>query len=258
MSTSAPLRYAVIASLSFLASSSAYAHLTYRASRDFGIFTLAEPRSFTISGQTTTAFSWADATDDDFGKQDDGRYFQFTLEDTTTVFITATGEPSILLPAYSVYGGRGNAIATPDSPDYDTAPITLQYLASLPGPAKEGSVNALATWRIGNDLGTTFADLATLTYIGHAADGIAANYGTAPGITGDGVADHFVAGSFVLPGGSYTLFVGGADYTSPDTVARPVSVTVSTIPEPSSVLLIAGGLSALSFRRNRPNHTSTK
>lgn len=245
------VRQTFIATLPFIAALSASAHLSYPATRDFGTFSLAAPRSFTISSQTTKAFSWADGTDADFGKQDDGRYFQFTLADTTTIQITATGDVTTLLPAYSIYAGRGHGVTDIVNLDYDTAPITVSYLASLGAPTREGSFDALHTWKIGNDLGTTFADLVTLTYVGHAADGTSANYGSAPGINGDGVADGVVTGSFTLPAGSYTLMVGGANYASTDANARLVSVTVSNVPEPTSTLLMASGILAAGLLRHR-------
>jgi hypothetical protein len=57
--------------------------------------------------------------------------------------------------------------------------------------------------------------LASFTYIGHAADGTAANFGNAPGIEGDGTADGFLTATFLdLAPGDYSFFVGGADYAS--------------------------------------------
>jgi hypothetical protein len=62
------------------------------------------------------------------------------------------------------------------------------------------------------------ARLASFTYIGHAADGTAANYGNAPGIEGDGTADGFLTATFLdLPPGDYSFFVGGANYEAQNT-----------------------------------------
>jgi hypothetical protein len=59
------------------------------------------------------------------------------------------------------------------------------------------------------------ARLASFTYIGHAADGTALNYGNAANIEGDGTADGFLTATFLdLAPGDYSFFVGGADYAS--------------------------------------------
>jgi hypothetical protein len=94
------------------------------------------------------------------------------------------------------------------------------------GNSTEGSFRALVDWSIANDptyvtAGNAdsgiliLARLASFTYIGHAADGTAANFGNAPGIEGDGTADGFLTATFLdLAPGDYSFFVGGADYAA--------------------------------------------
>jgi hypothetical protein len=99
------------------------------------------------------------------------------------------------------------------------------------------------------------ARLANFTYIGHAADGTATNYGNAPGINGDGNADGFVTATFNdLAAGDYSLFVGGANYAAQLTETGPtyptygVNVSVQAVPEPSTWALIALGFGFLAWR----------
>jgi hypothetical protein len=120
----------------------------------------------------------------------------------------------------------------------------------------------LGDWKIGNDSGTTFADLSSFTYIGNAADGSSANYGTpaasltladgsivsnAP-INGDGNPDGVVTGSFYLTAGDYSVFAGGANYSGVNTnTAYGIQGTFTAVPEPSTwglliVALAMGGL----------------
>jgi len=137
--------------------------------------------------------------------------------------------------------------------------------AGLGNSGKEGSFNALGDWQIFNDAGV----VGDFRYIGHAADGGAANYGLASGINGDALADGFVTGSFTgLLAGEYFIAVGGASYADQANfknsgqygttgVTFPtygITVSVSAIPEPSSAVVLAGlgaiGFAALRRRRS--------
>ena len=257
----------------FFGAGTASAHLTY-GGRDFGMIAGTAP--LTISNQTVGgAFGWADGTDADWGDSHRGRFFRFTLTETTTVSITAarndvaaqTGEAGVFLPGVSLYLGLGTV--APEQAGHDSSALSV---ASRPG-GTEGSFRALADWSLGNDptynvagdptSGVLYAArLAGFTYIGNAVDGTSANYGSASGVFGDGVADGFVTGVFQdLPAGTYSFFVGGADHgrqaieTGPTFPTYGISVTVQAIPEPASVALMAG-VAVLVFARGRRGCTS--
>lgn len=233
-----------------LAADTAHAHLTYTG-RDFGIFSGAIGQTATISNQAINGnHGFADATDDDYGDSHKARAFRFTLEAESDVQITFSANPTAtpasnpgLLPGLTLYSGLVHT--PPAAADHDFSPASAAYLATLPGPAKEGAWNARGDLVIGNDDG----DLSHLTFIGYAVDGTAANFGAAPGLVGDGLADGIVSAIFHLGAGSYTLLVGGADYLSQDTPSNVlpfgVAGTVTTVPEVGTGALVAAGLVAL-------------
>jgi hypothetical protein len=142
--------------------------------------------------------------------------------------------------------------------------------AGLGDSGKEGSFNALGDWSIGNSLtdyptASSGSDtLRSLVYVGHAVDGSTANYGTfgTTTVNGDGLADGLVSWTFSdLPIGDYTIMVGGADYSAqllegPTTFPTyGMSLTVSAVPEPTSMALVAAGVAGggmvLARRRRR-------
>lgn len=250
----------------------AHSHIGYTG-RNFGVLS-PEVGPITIAGQTvSSAFGWADATDDDWGDSHRGRFYRFTLTSISSVTITAsrndlphqTGAADYFLPAFSLYLGLGHL--APFRASHDSSALSV---ASRP-PGTEGSLRALHDWSIGNDptyviagdptSGILYpADLRFFTYIGHAADGTAANYGPAPGILGDGVADGVVTATFhgLVPG-DYSIFVGGARYdaqweqTAPPFPTYGVNLTVQAIPEPATVAWWCGGLALVAavWRRRR-------
>lgn len=253
--------------LTLITISSASAHLTY-TSRDLGTFSPGnEVASSLKSGSISSTFGWAYSTDDDFGDSHRNRAFRFTLLNpgVVTLSVQRTGTGNTLLPAFSIYSGL--AQLSPDQPGHDAGELSLTYLASLGGTQpKQGAFFALGDWSIGND--PTYntpgdsnsgiaipAVLRTLAYMGNAADGTSANYGSAAGINGDGNADGYVTGTFFLPTGDYTLMVGGGEYlTTPPAgpyTSYGVSVTLSVIPEPSSFAISALAGVCLIFRRHR-------
>lgn len=171
---------------------------------------------------------------------------------------------------------NANAVWDPGEAFTDTNANGVWDSANLGGSGKEGSFNALGNWSIGNSTTnwpTVPADprtdsLRSLTYVGHAADGTTANYGTfgTATIVGDGVADGTVSQTFSnLAAGDYSLLVGGAGYAAQATEtmtfgassnAYPtygVSVTVAPVPEPAGVALavvgLAGAASIVARRR---------
>ncbi|MGV3533344.1 MAG: PEP-CTERM sorting domain-containing protein [Chthoniobacteraceae bacterium] len=243
-------------------STSASAHLGY-GGRDFGTFSGLEPQTSSINTQSVVNWSWADGTDADFMHSHKLKFFRFTLENTATVFISVQSlDVENLLPGFSLYSGLAHV--SPAPADYENA-VTMDYLATLDGPPKEGAFNALATWKMGNDASLSVADFSPFTYMGHAADGTPLNYGPGAGINGDGLADGLVSSSFALPAGSYTLAVGGAIYdgqgsegaifegghTDANLTPYGMEVKVAVIPEPSSARLLAMGMLAVSATRRR-------
>ena len=223
-------RRTMLASALLLGAQFASAHVTYTG-RDFGTFagTGAEA-PVTINGQTvSSAFGWADGTDDDFADSHRTRAFRFTLTHTAVVTfrvqgVTVGGSTPLVHPAFSIF--QGICHVSPSVADHDGTQITLDYLNSLPGPSpKDGAFRSLTDWKVGNDpVYNTAGDplsgeaipatLSSLTYVGHKADGTSDNYGTAPGIDGDGVADGIVTATFTLPAGLYSIHVGGGDYAA--------------------------------------------
>lgn len=264
--SSSLLRAAVAAALATSAASAAFAHIGY-GGRDFGSFTGLASQSVTIANQAVTGnYGWADATDFNFGDSHRARAFRFHLDDTALVSFSVAAKADAtatsiggLLPGFSIY--QGLAHLSPASADHDGAPITVAYLASLPGEAKEGAWVATGDWQIGNDGNASFAPAMTrFTFVGYAVDGTAANFSNAnPALVGDGVADGKVSASFVLGPGDYSIFVGGADYWAqnpgnPDLAKAyglSATLSVSAVPEPQSALLLAAGLSAVVGLRRR-------
>ena len=257
-----------------IAGNKALAHVGY-SGRDFGTLMYnsdGSGKNVTIATQTiSSGFGWADATDTDWGDSHRGRFFRFTLSGTGDVQITAqrnllgTGTTGTLLPAFSLYSGLGQL--APEQGGHDSA----QYSIDNRQVGTEGSLRALGNWSIGNDptyntvgdptSGILYAPrLAYFTYIGNAADGTSANYGTAAGIFGDGTADGYLTATFTgLAAGDYSLWVGGANYglqtveTGPSTFPTyGVTVTAALVPEPSVGPLLIGGATLLTLlRRSR-------
>ena len=255
--------YGPFAVLAMACSLTAQAHVTYTG-RDLGSFTGLSGASASIDNQVIAGnYSWADATDADFADSHKAKIFRFHLDNEALVTITAQANPTASstavggwLPGFSIYSGLAHV--SPFPADYEAAAITRAFLnETFPdgkgGTTKEGAWNALGDWRIGNDVGKTFADLTTLVFKGYAVDGSSANFGATPGIVGDGVADGRVGATFRLVAGDYSLFVGGADYAAqlpshPDVSApygMSVSVNVAAIPEPSTVVLTLMGIAVV-------------
>lgn len=252
----------------------ASAHIGY-SGRNFGTLIIGNPQQ-TITGQTvSSSFGWADATDSDWGDSHRGRFYRFTLTAPADVIISAqrsdllsqTGLTDTLLPGFSLFHGLGHLSPAPASHDSAALSVTNRPLGT------EGSLRTTADWSIGNDPVYNTpgnpasgikepATLVSFTHIGHAADGTSANFGSAPGLIGDGVADGLVTATFTnLAAGDYSIVVGGADYdaqskeTTSPFPTYGVSVSVQAIPEPTTSGLL--GASALTFglfrRRNQEN-----
>jgi len=262
--------------VAFTPSQNALAHISY-TNRNFGTLVIGAPAS-SINNQTmSSAFGWADATDSDWGDSHRGRFFRFTLSTTASVMITVqrntggNGTIGTFLPAISVYSGlaqRANNEGVQQGATFRTEALAHDGSAlsvSARGSA-EGSLQTLANFSIGNDPTYVVAGdstsgvliparLASFTYIGHAADGTSDNFGSVPGINGDGNADGFVTATLNdLAAGDYSLFVGGANYAAQLTETGPtyptygVDVSVQAVPEPSTWALIALGFGFLAWR----------
>ena len=212
-----------------------------------------------IANQTVSgSFGWADGTDADWGDSHRDRIFRFTLTNPTTISITVQSVAfgsniAGLLPGFSVYSGLAH---TTGQADHDFSTLSQDWLATLPAPAKAGVFNSLGDFKIGSDDGVTFADLSSFIFVGYAVDGTAANFGSTPGIVGDGLADGIVTGTFALPAGDYSFFVGGADYAAGVGAVAPfqnygVTATVAAVPEPTAGLMMLGGFASLGLSRLR-------
>ena len=241
--------------------SSGQSHISYVA-RDFGALDPTSPHVVAISSQTVTSdFGWASGTDINLGDSHKLKAFKFSITEAGNVQIRVDGLSflrgdisinALLRPAFSLYQG----LAAPG--DHDGSPISATYNDTTYGAGNwQGSFRALNDWKIGNDAGLSFADLSSFTYVGNGADGSAANYGAAAGISGDGIADGMVVQTLRLNPGSYSLFVGGAQYydlmnSGGDALGSyGFSVTLITIPEPSALSLLIIALGGLALRRGR-------
>ena len=240
--------------------STASAHIGYTG-RNFGTYSGTDLTSTITNQNVSGEHGWADATDANLGDTHKTRAFRFSL--TTNAWVTlsfqglaytsgASSFTALALPAFSLY--RGVAATS----THDGSPISIAWRDTTYGTnATEGSLNALGDWKIGNDSGTTFADLSSFTYIGNAADDSSANYGTpaasltlADGsnvpngtINGDGNADGVVSGSFYLSAGDYSVFVGGANYAGVNTnTSYGIQGTFTAVPEPSTWALLTVSL----------------
>ena len=205
-----------------MTASLAEAHVTY-SGRDFGSHSGLTNGTSTITNQTVTGnYGWADAADGVLGDSHRGRAFRFHLDNTALVSLTVSANPYAtgtslggFTPAFSIYGGLAavppfppSQTTNPPSADHDFSDSSVAWrtwwvqqnidpLAIDPDPT-DGSWNALGDWKIGGDgdLPGDFSQLSSLIYKGSAAS-------TNSGGT--------VTGSFALPAGDYTVFIGGND-----------------------------------------------
>jgi MYXO-CTERM domain-containing protein len=253
---------ASIAAISVSITGSSFAHISY-SGRNFG--TLTNVASSINNQLVSSGYGWADATDADWGDSHRTRFFRFNVAaDGTQVRIavqrnanaSATGAQGTFLPGFSLYSGL--AQLSPNPLGHDGSALSVQWLTTtfgntagfgLGGSGKEGVLNALGNWSVGNSVSNTIVDpsdfLRSFTYVGHAADGASANYGSASGINGDGTADGSVYAVFTLAAGDYSLSVGGADYAKQLTETGPtfptygIDVSVGVVPAPGAVALLA-------------------
>jgi hypothetical protein len=257
-----------------LSSQTAFAHIGY-TNRDLGTYTVVgtlvtgsnnsgslvssgSSATFTITNQNTGEAGWANGTDARFGDSHVLRAYRFTLVTPAIVTIEIVGLDytsgisfsALEHPAFSLF--QGLAHLAPAAADHDSSAISQAWLTSLVGAGNhEGAFNALGSWKIGSDDGITFADLTSFLHVGHAADGTAANYGSASGINGDGVADGLVTATFSLGAGDYSLLVGGGNFAGVSSSSYGYEVALTVVPEPSVAGLIglAGAAGWITLRR---------
>jgi hypothetical protein len=238
-----------------LTGSSLKAHINYPTgtTRDFGTFYVTGLESVTKNNQVTSNFGWSSGTDDNGGDSHKLRALRFNLVNSGLVTIKVEGLaggplPALSNPGFSIFRG----LAASDSHDRSLA--SEAYNNATYGVGNwEGSFRALSDWAVGVDGEPADWPLSYFTYIGNAADGTSALFGTAPGINGDGNADGTLSRSFVLSAGDYSIFVGGAEYFGSSNTGTGVvsgsnfgfntTLSVAVIPEPSTYALF--GLGAL-------------
>lgn len=254
----------LMGALAALVSGEASAHLTYTG-RDFGIFTGSG--SFTIPtisvANISSDFGWAASTDANYGDSHRLRAFRFNLASAGIVTLAVQSNTVGFLPGFSIYSGLSHL--TPEAAAHDGSELSLFIRGETIGPTKVGSLFGLDDWEIGNsDIYNTPGDPLSgvlvpasrraFDYMGNAADGTSANYGLAAGINGDGTADGFVTGTFNLAAGDYSIFVGGANFSSEGPApytSYASTLTLTAIPEPSSSLLLGLAGLGLMLRRQR-------
>ena len=235
----------VTAAVCLTASNVAQAHISY-SGRDFGSYSGLTNGSKTITNQTITGnYGWADAADGILGDSHRGRAFRFHLDNAALINLAVSANPGtnllVLTPAFSIYSGLA-AIAPfavgwtnlPVSPDHDGAPASVAWRiewvqqnidtnATTEAPT-DGSWNALGNWKIGGD-GDLPGDVSQLSSFIYQASAAATGGATN------------VSGSFALPAGDYTVFMGGNDIANKTSgtalSAYGVSATLSVTPAPT-------------------------
>ena len=260
----------LIALLSFAAAATASAHISYTG-RNFGSFTGSGLETLTLGSNAVTGdYGWASGTDANLGDTHKLRAYTFTLVNPAIVTLTFQGYTygsvtnALALPAFSLYSGLAHV--APAALDHDVSAISTAYNNAILGTTNwDGSFNALGNWKIGSDDGSTYADLSSFTYMGNAADGTSANYGSSPATTGyaldasnnvvsfandtihgDGLADGTVSGTWTLSAGTYSVFVGGGQYFGTNNAGANTtatygvqgSISVAAVPEPSTWALL--------------------
>jgi hypothetical protein len=258
------MKHLISLTLILLTANLTRAHISYVA-RDLGTYDPLVVRSVALMSNTVSSdFGWASGTDANGGDSHKVRAFKFVMAASGTVTIQVqglafdrSGVPiaALGLPGFSVY--RGLAHESPAQGDHDSSVISALWNDTTYGAGNwQGSFRALGDWKIGNDDGATFADLSSFTYMWNAADGTSAEYGGAAGIFGDGNADGMVIHTLTLDPGAYSIFVGGSKYydllnTGGNTGTFGFSLTVATVPEPSSGTLLMAGLAAIAAAHRR-------
>lgn len=242
----------MILAASFITCNVAEAHITY-GGRDFGSYSGLTNGSFTITNQTVTGnYGWADAADGILGDSHRGRAFRFHLDNQALVTLTVSANPNSttnslagLTPAFSIYSGLAavppfptSQTTNPPSADHDFGAASVAWRiwwvqqninpSATDESPTDGSWNAVGDWKIGGDgdLPGDFSQLSSFIYKASAAS--TNSGGTA-------------TGSFALPAGDYTVFIGGNDISNKTsgTALSPYGVAATFSVTPAPALTIA-------------------
>ena len=184
----------------FLSICSASAHISYTG-RNLGTWTYSAG-NWSITGNSgnltngnvsvtvkniSKDYGWAKAANTDSGDSHDGGWFRLAVNGATGAFVI------------TAIGGTTNAGTRAGIYPFDNSgprflPAFTVYSGLAVSNAHEGALDALGDTTLANDESQS----GELLYVGHAADGVSANYGSNPDIEGDGVSDGIVKKTFTL------------------------------------------------------------
>ncbi len=260
------LKFAVAVAVA-VASLPAFAHIGY-GGRDFGTVTTG---TWTIANKNVTSNAgWANAADNSavdtlvWGDTHKSAAFTFVLTGTSnvtfsvlanTAYNTGAGNTASLLPGFSIYQGKAavapfapTQTALPSSADHDFSAASANWLlgtnpgnANLPFQAYAGVWNAKGDFKVGGDgdLPGDYSQLSSFSYKGSAF------------ATGNATS---ASGSFLLGAGTYSVFVGGNDfstYGNNNKFGFNATLSVAAVPEPESYAMMLAGLGLMGFVARR-------
>ena len=207
-------RLLIILFLLFLnAADNASAHISYLG-RNLGTWT-SSSGNWSVSGNSgnltsgsvsitakniSKDYGWSKAANTDHGDSHDGGWFRLTVSGASGAFvITATGGTTNSQTRAGIYPF--------DNIGPRFLPAFTIYRGLAVSEAHEGALDAIGNSTLANEGGAS----GELIYVGHAADGTSANYGSNPDIEGDGSVDGIVKKTLTLQTGNYSIFVGGGN-----------------------------------------------
>jgi PEP-CTERM motif len=233
-----------------LAAAPAFAHISYKG--NFGTLDGVGDTGLSVLAKTVTSNAgWADGTDTAVGDtllwadSHKSAAYIFVLTAQSSVTFTAMANANVagavggLLPGFSIYEGSaavrtgGVFPGSQTSADYDTSAASLAYRATLPGGsgAYSGLWNAKGDWKIGGDgdVPGDFSQLSSFSYKGSAF----------------ATSGNSATGTFILGPGTYSVFVGGNDFTNYGSAQKfglDAMLSVTAVPEPETYALLLAGL----------------
>lgn len=166
-------------------------------------------------------YGWAKAANTDSGDSHDGGWFRLAVNGATGAFVI------------TAIGGTTNADTRAGIYPFDNSgprflPAFTVYSGLAVSNAHEGALDALGDTTLANDESQS----GELLYVGHAADGTSANYGSDPDVEGDGLADGIVKKIFTLQTGNYSIFVGGGNNGGSDIGNYGVNLAIRAVTLP--------------------------